>query len=215
MTDFDVDMLDVDDVREQKEPPPTTTKQEVIPPLRTLAPSIFVPLTIDITKPEEEADIDRIGRLRRILESIDYHHQGMKENLLYMFEREKRRMVMEAAEREVALGQHERTKPGIPRPEEDMIIRNMEAPADWKKNYNLTDEKLASYHIRPIPEGAPISVRDSTVVSLLQVVERSIHDLDSLDGFMKNVKDKYLQRLEKEIETLKIVGERPEERGQD
>ncbi|KAK3997175.1 hypothetical protein QBC44DRAFT_280746 [Cladorrhinum sp. PSN332] len=207
MTDLDVDMLDVDDVEKEQTPP----KQEVIPPLRTIAHSIFVPLTIDITKPEEEPD--RVQRLQCMLESIDYHHEGMKENLLYMFEREKRRMVMEAAEREVALGQQDR-KPGIPRPEEDMIIRNMEAPANWNKSYNLTKEKLASYQIRAIPEGAPISVRDATVLGLLTMLERSLFELDALDNFMGRIKDKYLQRLAKEIETMKTEGKKPEEREQ-
>lgn len=202
----DVEMLDADNIEELPQPQP---KKETIPPLRNLAPSIFVPLNVDITRPEE--DTDRLGRLKRILESIDYHHQGMKENLMYMFEREKRRMTMEASERELALNQQD-WKPGLPRPEEDMIVRNMEAPATPGKNYNLTKEQIGSYHIRPIPPGAPISIRDRTVVELLMVVERSLIDLESLDNFMGRIKDKYLKHLEKELETIAQVGLRPEER---
>ncbi|KAK4228370.1 hypothetical protein QBC38DRAFT_475103 [Podospora fimiseda] len=194
MTDNDVEMVDVDDVVE------TTAPKEVIPPLRTLAHSILVPLTVDITQPEEEPN--EVQRIQRILESIDYHHKGMKENLLRIFEREKRRIILEASEREVALGQQGR-KPGIPRREEDMIIRNMEAPANWNKTYNLSSEKLASYKIRGIPEGAPISVRDATVVHLLTVVEKSLSELNSLDSFMNNkIKSIYIERLAKEMDKV-------------
>ncbi|KAK4461177.1 hypothetical protein QBC42DRAFT_227917 [Cladorrhinum samala] len=211
----DVEMQDADNAEELPQQPQQQQQQEPkprsIPPLRNLAPSIFVPLNVDITQPEE--DTDRLGRLRRILESIDYHHGGMKENLMYMFEREKRRMTVEASERELALNQ-QGIKPGLPRPEEDMIVRNMEAPATPGKNYNLNEDQIGSYHIRPIPPGAPISIRDRTVVELLMVVERSLIDLESLDGFMGRIRERYLKHLERELETIAQVGLRPEERAE-
>ncbi len=46
----------------------------------------------------------RVGRLKRILETIDYQREGVKENLLCMFEREKKRIILEAAEVERARG---------------------------------------------------------------------------------------------------------------
>src|SRR4051812_30157561 len=75
-------------------------RREKIPSLLNIAPSMFVPLQEDILKKpaSEEVLRDRVKRLERILESIDYQREGVKENLLWMFEREKRRVIEESLE---------------------------------------------------------------------------------------------------------------------
>src|SRR5690349_6074420 len=161
---------------------------EKIPPLNNIAPSIFVPIQDDILGSEPPRD--RVERLKRILQSIDYMRSGVKENLMYMFEREKRRIVLEATEMEQAQGAP-KLKPDLSPREVDDIIANMEAPAAPGMDYD----------IRSIPATAPnvppnASLRDRTVMELLAVVENGLKDIQGYDEHMTSVQNEYLSRLE-------------------
>ncbi|KAK3897229.1 hypothetical protein C8A05DRAFT_39226 [Staphylotrichum tortipilum] len=144
---------------------------EKIPPLNNIAPSILVPLQDDILGLEQPRD--RVGRLKRILETVDYQREGVKENLLCMFEREKKRIILEAAEVE-----HARGPPGIqpgPRPSEvDDMIANMEAPAVQGMDYNIRNMADFDPKVEPPPDA---SLRDRTVLDLLRVVEKGLEEL--------------------------------------
>ncbi len=182
---------------------------EKIPPLHNIAPSILVPLRDDILGPEQpEPPRDRVGHLKRILETIDYQRECVKENLFYMFEREKRRLVMEAAELERARGVAE-IKPGPPPSEVDEMIANMEAPAVQGKDYEIRNMDHFD-----IGAGAPFdaSLRDRTVFELLRMVERGLRELQMYEAFINGIKGDYLGRLEVEIARIEEAGKRPEER---
>ncbi|KAG7285111.1 hypothetical protein NEMBOFW57_009731 [Staphylotrichum longicolle] len=149
---------------------------EKIPPLSNIAPSIFVPIQDDFLGSEPPRD--RVERLKRILQSIDYMRSGVKENLMYMFEREKRRIVLEATEMEQAQGTP-KLKPDLSPREVDDIIANMEAPAAPGMDYD----------IRTIPATTPTvppnaSLRDRTVIELLAVVENGLKDIQGYDEHM-------------------------------
>ncbi|KAL2136708.1 hypothetical protein VTI74DRAFT_2119 [Chaetomium olivicolor] len=185
---------------------PEPKGSEKIPPLTNIAPSIFVPLQEDILN--SAIPRDRVERLKRILETIDYQKQGVKENLMYMFEREKWRIMQQAAEVEMAQGPP-RIRPGLPPDEVDEIIANMEAPAKPDKNYNIRDMPPLDIS-RLIPPNA--SLRDKTLLELLVMVERGVQDLQGFEAHIAGIKGYYLSCLEWELERLENAGKRPEER---
>jgi hypothetical protein len=182
---------------------------EKIPPLNSICSCIFVPLRDDLLTTEPPRD--RTERLKRILQSIDYQREGVKENLLYMFEREKTRVVLRAAEMEQEQGQPS-IKPGLAPAEVDDIIANMEAPAHPGKDYR-------DYNLQNLPGWAPFtpippdtSLRERTVMELLNMVERALLDLHGFENVMAGIKNQYLECLEKEMARLDDAGKRPEER---
>lgn len=177
---------------------------EKIAPLSSIAPSIFVPLRDDIFTAEPPRD--RIERLKRILQTIDYQRVGIKENLLYMFEREKRRIVLEAAEIEQQQGPPKIT-PGLAPNEVDEIIANMESPAEPGKDYNVRD--MPNWlQATPVPPDAPL--RDQTVMQLLNMVERAVSDLEGFDRHMDGIQKRYLDCLEQETARFAGIGKSSE-----
>lgn len=177
-----------------------------IPPLNNIAPSIFVPLRDDILQTELPGD--RVERLKHILKTLDYQRDGVKENLLYMFEREKKRIILQAAEMERA-GAPPKVKPGLPANKVDDIIANMEAPAVPKMDYNIRDMPPLDVTV-PIPPDA--SLRDRTVLELLTMVERGLGQLEGYERYITNIKKQYLDRLHRELAMIEEAGKRPEER---
>ncbi|KAK3293272.1 uncharacterized protein B0H64DRAFT_403904 [Chaetomium fimeti] len=178
---------------------------EKIPMLNNIAPSIFVPLQDDFLTIEPPRD--RIERLKRILQTIDCQREGVKENLLYMFEREKKRIVLEATEIEEAQGLPD-INPGLAPSEVDEIIANMEAPAMPGRDYNVRD--MPRPGPAPVPPNA--SLRDKTVMELLNMVERGLTELEGFEKHMAGIKDRYLICLEQEMARVDDAGKRPEER---
>ncbi|KAK3683991.1 hypothetical protein B0T22DRAFT_412436 [Podospora appendiculata] len=190
-----------------REPKPS----EQIPPLTNLAPSIFVPFREDITAKQSEIPRDRIERLRRILESIDFQTKGVKENLLFLFEREKTRIILEAQEREqewFPTG----VKAGVHPDEADRIIAYMEAPAQPGTDYNIRNMAELDRN-RMIP--SDLSVRDRAVEELMTLAEGAVQQLEGYEANMREIKKLYLERLDRELTMINEVGMRPEERNRD
>jgi hypothetical protein len=203
---------------------------EKIPALTNISPSIFVPLP-DIDFDNWEPPRNRVERLEHILKTIDHHNAEIHKNLLYMFEREKRRLVQQAAEYEqFLLGSQPpdpKSRPGLIPEEIDNVINNMAAPAEKDVDYNVNDieEELREFEkrlqeltpgptpITPAPApGTSAHVRDETVKALLFMVKQAGKDLYGCEEFLKTTRGKYLDLLEKEKIQLEEVGMRPEER---
>lgn len=180
---------------------------EKIPPLINIAPGIFVPFREDLF--EAEPPRDRVERLKRLLTSIDYQREGVKENLVYMFEREKRRLVLQAAEMEQALPPPKVAPGALPPNEVDQIIANMEAPAKPGMDYNIRDMSQIDLSVAIPPDA---SLRDRTVIELLYMVERALWDLRGYEGHMRSIREAYVRRLEQELANVEEAGKRPEER---
>ncbi|KAK4190244.1 hypothetical protein QBC35DRAFT_490442 [Podospora australis] len=225
---MDTEMMDIDDVLLNSDPildslEEEEEKPENIPPLHNLSASILVPFQTDILK--DAPPEDRLERLEHILSTINYHRRSVRENLLYMFEREKKRIIQDAAAEEKRLQQQlAASSPGGPNSaaagfanrmfkvdleEEDRIIRNMEARAIPGKDYNAkVDEPLTPLLDYP----ATKNVRDKTMQDLLNMVSGAVTQLDQADVFFKGLKEKYMQILEKELGLMKMAELRPEER---
>ncbi len=180
---------------------------EPIPPLVNIAPSIFVPLRDDIFA--TDLPRDRLQRLEHILKTIDYQRQGVKENLLYMFSREKTRIVQLAAEQEQAQGPRPRINAALAPAEVDAVIANMEAPAAQGMDYNIRDMPPLALRTPVAPDA---SLRDRTVAELLNVVELGLAELQGFEDHVAGIRADYLGRLEREMATIEKVGKRPEKR---
>ncbi|KAL2160354.1 hypothetical protein VTH06DRAFT_1527 [Thermothelomyces fergusii] len=180
---------------------------ERIPQLENIAPAIFVPLQEDILLAEPPRE--RVESLKKLLQTIDYQREGVKENLLYMFEREKKRVVQQAAELEQAQGPP-LMKPSLAPAEVDEIIANMEAPASGRvEDYVIRDvPRIDSSN----PAATNTPLRDTTVKELLTMVEAAVADLEGFEKHMAGIKSRYLACLEEEVARLYQAGTHPEGR---
>jgi hypothetical protein len=185
---------------------PGQKASEKIPPLTNLGPSVFVPLRDDILN--TELPQDPVGRIKWMLNNIDYQRQGIRENLLYMFDREKQRAIRQAIEIEQAQGPP-KIKPGLPLREVDEMIANMEAPAAPGMNYNIQNMPVLQ-PVPPLPPNTPH--RDRTVWELLLMVEKGLSELQGFERYMTCIKQEYLASLERELAKIEDPGRRSEGR---
>jgi len=178
-----------------------------IPPLVNIAPSMFVPLRDDFLKKHmEPVPRDRVEMLKRILDSIDFQEAGVKENLMWMLEREKQRFILIATERQADAP----VDPSISldHRQADRMIASMEAPAIPGVDYNVLD------HAFPLFEPNPNkSIHDVLIDDLLSLGEQLTQQLEGYDSHITGVRKKFHDCLEKELMRINEAGLRPEERG--
>ncbi|KAK0634527.1 hypothetical protein B0T17DRAFT_568243 [Bombardia bombarda] len=198
------------DTTKGKEKEKEQKPSEQIPHFVHIAPSIFTPLPPDFGDKLSDIPRDRLERLKRILESIDYQREGVVENIMWMIEREKTRLILEASEVEAAQGQKKPT--GLDQAEADRIIANMEAPADPGMDYNIKTIGTVEELLPPLGTPTNESLRDKTVSALLRLVEFGIVQVQGYELHMTKTKQHYLDRVEKEAQKIREAGMRPEER---
>ncbi|KAK1832748.1 hypothetical protein QBC39DRAFT_329705 [Podospora conica] len=194
-----------------------------IPPLVSVVPAIFTPMPEDmfdfIATPKNLADEplrDRVARLRHIIATIDDQRAGVRDNMLYMFDRDKERWIQEAEDREAAeaAGRAPPMPPGLPYAEVDEFVAAMEAPADPRVNYCVGREELRQMtlgHRSRGPQRA-MTAREVAMEHVFRVVDSSLGELVGYDGHIMNFRRKYAERLEKEEALISEAGLRPEER---
>lgn len=149
---------------------PTTTNnspqpagvEEKIPRMTNIAPSIFVPLEIDITQPIEPAR-DRAEKLQRILAAAEGRRKGVTENIIYMTEREMARIRQEGRTYEAIHGPPAGPRPSMTEKEVDDMMANIAADAPPGKS--LARVNLADIEIK-FPE--QMSQREAVAAELLK-----------------------------------------------
>lgn len=183
-----------------------------------MAPSTFVPLRKEDIEPPSEDDepSQRIARLKRIIETIDYHTAAVKENYLWMFEREMHRISLEAAEREEEFKLRDLHPPGPAQADIDAVFASMERPAPEGIDYN---DPYNPFNVKQLPELNPqdlnlheVSLREQAMLDMLRVVEAGRNEIDGYQNHMKNLRATYVELLAKEQEMLRLAALRPEER---
>lgn len=127
--------------------------------------------------------------------------------MLYLFERERDRILAEALEKETSEGPPE-TRTGLHPDEVDFMISNMEAPHQPEVNYNLQDIPPRGMWT----QGPNATTREETVWLLLDLVEKAVAQWQGYDKHMNDNKDYYAGQLGKEEQTMAEMGKRPEER---
>lgn len=177
------------------------SRTEPIKPLQNIAPCILTPLTQDITKPLDNPPSSRVERLERIIATIDEQTGAVKDNLLWMLDRERQRITQQAQAAEEARG-IEDVPPNLPYGETAFIINNMRAQADPKTDYNLVLPPVDTSR-GPRPQA---SIRETALHSICVLAEKSVEQLNGYDAFMKDIKGEYLDRLDIEAKRF----QRPE-----
>ncbi|KAM7209520.1 hypothetical protein V8F20_000258 [Naviculisporaceae sp. PSN 640] len=187
-----------------REPKPS----EKIPILTSTLPAIFLPLDHDITKEDNPLPRDRLERIKRILDTIDNQRVSVKENIVWLLEREKERMVLEARERDEELvAQGHKTGLALSALEVDQVIHSLEAPAVKGRDYNITDAPPLNEH-RPLPTNPRVQVIDY----LLNWVEGGSRELDGYENHIAAIRTHYEEILQRETARIEAVGMRPEDR---
>lgn len=159
----------------------------------------------------DESLRDRVARLRHILATLDYQRAGVRDNMLYMFDREKDRLIQEAEAREAAAVPED---PSLPNVEVDELVAAMEAPADPRANYSLGREEVGEMAcgVRQRQQQRGLTAREAAMENIFRVVESSLGELVGYDGHIMNIRRMYAERLVKEEALISEAGLRPEER---
>lgn len=174
--------------------------------MTNIAPSIFVPLEIDITQPIEPAR-DRAEKLQRILAAAEGRRKGVTENIIYMTEREMARIRQEGRTYEAIHGPPAGPRPSMTEKEVDDMMANIAADAPPGKS--LARVNLADIEIK-FPE--QMSQREAVAAELLNAVEQSTQNLEGYSALMETRKAELLQMQQREQARLDNIGKRPEER---
>lgn len=175
--------------------------------MESVVPAIFVPLRTNITH-SAAIPHDRTQRLKLIIESIDLQREGVRENMIHMFEREMRRYRMEALKYEVEHGQED-VKTGFHPDEADALIQSMAVPMDPRVDYNV--KELLPPDLSRLPPDK-VTMRESVARELLMMVEKALVQLKGYGAHIDKIKQEYLNRLEKEIVRFDGAGKTPNER---
>ncbi|KAL2759675.1 hypothetical protein ACRALDRAFT_1060320 [Sodiomyces alcalophilus JCM 7366] len=166
--------------------------EQPIPPLKYLSPAIFVPLEKSLLEPFD-APRDKLERLKVTLERLDRHSNEVRQNLWYMFLRERDRILQEARKAKAIYGAQ--VPPAdIDENERDMMLQNMMASPDPNKDY-------AAIHPLPTPvqPAAPATTwREQAVDELISLVEGAIRVIDGFDVAATDVKEDYRRAIERE-----------------
>ncbi|KAK4214053.1 hypothetical protein QBC37DRAFT_422109 [Rhypophila decipiens] len=194
-----------------KQPPVKDPKPpEKIPMLESTLTATFVPLPpdLDITKDTGNLPRNRIERLEHIIATIDNQGLMVKENIIWLLDQEKERMILEAREYE------QETKPapvkgGLPASEVDVVIKSLSAKADPGRDYNMKDVPTPNRH-RQLPPN--LSPRELVVGHLRTLIENGTGDLNGYNNHISGIRKYYADLLMKEMANLELVGMRPEDR---
>lgn len=183
---------------------------EKIPPLTLITPCIFTPINDDMVGRFAEPTRDRVERLERILESIDSQREAVKQNLIYMFSRERQRLILEAMDQEAAQGPGPRRD--VDQSELDQVIQSMEAPPQLDRDYRIKIESLPQHQLLPPNPDKP--ARERVVEGLLNVIEQGTGQLAGYDGHIANIKQHFSGCLEREKQRAEEASLRPEQRAE-
>lgn len=185
-----------------------------IPRLTSPLPMMFVPLgEEDLTK-ESEEPIGRIPRLEGILATLDQQLEGVRQNVVYMVEQEKTRVIKEA----MALDDTPRgraTNKSMSPQESDAMLRNLAEPAQPELDYTLGElpdlrhGERGSYLPRPPINASP---RDTAVHDVLIAVEFGWDQLVGYEDHIATLRRHFEECLRKERARMEDVGKKPEER---
>lgn len=166
--------------------------EEPIPPLKYLSPAVFVPLEKSLLEPFD-APRDKLERLKVTLERLDQHSNQVRQNLWYMFLRERDRIFQEGKKAEAAQGAQV-PPTGVDEGELDIMLQNMMAPPDPEKDFEAV-------HPLQTPQQPPppaTTWRERAIDELINLVEGAIGVIDGFDMAATEVKEDCRRAIERE-----------------
>ena len=166
--------------------------QELIP----VAPSLFVPLTTDLTAPLENKPKNNIQRIEQTIRNVDEHTAKVKANLVQIMAQEKRALMSEAKELERANPGSRHVPVGITGEELDLVARALEAPAVPGRDYNTGAS--------PEPDfdsfGPPQSTREECSRRVQALVEQAVLQVEAYGAHMEELQNEYRRSMQAEIQ---------------
>lgn len=176
--------------------------------MTNIAPSIFVPLTVDITQPILPAR-DRVEKLERKLAALEQRRQGVTENILFMARQEMSRIRAEGAELEALHGPDPRPAAGMSDEEVDWMMKNIATAAPEGRSMSIRE--LPPYPVF-VPQPGQAPVRETVSAELLFVLEQAVRQLEGYDAFVGGERERLEGLREREVRRLEgIGGERMDE----
>jgi hypothetical protein len=174
--------------------------------MTNIAPSILIPLEIDITQPIEPAR-DRVEKLERKLAAVEARRRGVTENIIYMAEREMQRIRQEGRDVEAAQGPPKGPRPSMTEGEVDWMMANIAAPCPPGKKLNIVE--YACPVGQPLPGTLPN--REAVSTELLYTVQQANRCLDGYSAVADEERKRLLAMKEREQQRLDKIGKRPDE----
>jgi len=173
--------------------PAKKDQDEAIPPLQSVAPSIWVQLQEDLTAAFEDP-VNRAQYLKDSLANLDLHSKEVQKTLLYMFHLEKKRLIREG-----------RKFPGVPQtglsPEEtDAMLANMEAPYQPDRDYSLDISSLQPRQPNFAEPREGETPREWSFKQVMRLVEGAINEVRQYGAHADGVKQVYSDALKREVE---------------
>lgn len=166
--------------------------QELIP----VAPSLFVPLTTDLTAPLENKPKNNIQRIEQTMHNVDDHTAKVKANLVQIMAQEKRALMADAKELERANPGSRYVPVGITGEELDLVARALEAPAAPGRDYNTgaaPESDFDSY-------GPPESLREEYSRRVQALVEQAVQQVEAYGAHMEELQNEYRRSMQAEIQ---------------
>lgn len=183
------------------QPQPQPPLEDEIPPLTHVIPTIFVPLTDDLLKPIEPAK-DRVERMQRMKTSLDANEAQVRDNIHWIYEREARRLVMEA-QKAGALSQPRQPAP-MTLEEADRHLANIAAPSNPSVSYHLPPEKIAEFQRydqqnagQLLPDN--LTPHERLAREVLAIAQRGVRDMEEYSTcHIKSIRDQLDNSIERE-----------------
>lgn len=166
--------------------------QELIP----LAPSIFVPITTDLTAPIDDKPRNNIQRIEQTMRNVDAHTAKVKANIVQIMVLEKQAIMREAKEVERAHPETAQMPSGITAEEFDIVARSLMAARVPGKEYNVGEAPDPVFHSR----GPPETLREDYSRKVMNLVEQAVVQVEGYDKHMEAIQDEYRRSLRAEIQ---------------
>lgn len=166
--------------------------QELIP----VAPSIFVPLTTDLTAPLETKPKNNIQRIEQTMRNVDEHTAKVKANLVQIMAQEKRALMTEAKELERANPGSMHVPVGISGEELDVVARALEAPAAPGMDYNTGPSPEPDFD----SQGPSQSLREVYSRRVQALVQQAVQQVEAYGAHMEELQNEYRRSMQAEIQ---------------
>jgi hypothetical protein len=168
-------------------------QQDEGPQLTSIAPSIFVPITHDLTapfdKPASEAE-----RLRRILQNVDTQSAAVKANILNIFDQEIIRTRRDAKEAEKGIWNTSSTEDlGLSKEQFESLARNVEARPEPGQSYRVSD--IPRPNFVETEQDRHLSLREWFVKRVMDWVEAAVVQVEGYSAHVEEVRADYEKAL--------------------
>ncbi|KAJ0167296.1 hypothetical protein CTA2_3358 [Colletotrichum tanaceti] len=185
-------------------------EEEDIPFLLPGAPAMamFVPLEESLFEPFD-APNNEVDRLKLRQQNLENHTAAVEQNLVYIYEREHRRILQHAKKLEAANGVHEITT-GLMTGEDDLIMEHVKAPVPHDADYS--NRHLSTYACPDVPGEMP--PRQAALDWSLYNCGQALFQLAGYANHAQEIKTYYKTALERELALEKSAANNQPEGGE-